>query len=649
MRRSICTGFRRARMRTRLGSYLNNDPGARRASPSRARPSCCGPGRRPVGVARRRRAGPRGVGATGGPGGARGPGRRRHPGAGARARGAASGPLRGRDPSRPQQRRPAGDNRAGAPRRRRPRGVRNLFWIGRGRDLGERQPVWADGGADAAARGRGARAARGGAGRQSGRSAQGDVGGGLDPGAADTCRAREPSAAESGVTRIPPVAGADPASPGRGAGAADGAALRAGRRASGGRSPLRQFAGGSGGASSLRGRGLRRRGVARDPGRGHRVGAHADARVVPRLVRRAPGGERLRDDHPLRRRQHRRLGARQQRRRDCGVRRPASFGWRLQRERGRRCRCLPALRRGDRKAGLHGQHGGRVLGGRGRWRRCGGRGGTGLHRARRPPAGHRRLEDRRRRPARGRPRGPAALLARRLAGGALVRAVVLLSMLVVAAAGCSEVVTVVAPEPTAWPVTGHSANSDPWLVDHNQVITSMTPAVLVLNFDPAKSSGDTLQYANDVAQALAVGSMYHGYSEPTTVPFLNYQVKSVVDLTMVRPPVIATPPPTIDLTALFNDASFPPLFGYSDGAGGFLSLCQLFEQGVINEVWIQDGGDAQTTPRAPLYAERKQVYDANWQAIPGDFLSNLGLNTSNLAVSCGVTVRVAHLDPSSTG
>lgn len=222
-------------------------------------------------------------------------------------------------------------------------------------------------------------------------------------------------------------------------------------------------------------------------------------------------------------------------------------------------------------------------------------------------------------------------------------------MLVVAAAGCSEVVTVVAPEPTAWPVTGHSANSDPWLVDHNQVITSMSPAVLVLNFDPAKSSGDTLQYANDVAQALAVGSMYHGYSEPTAVPFLNYQVKSVIDLTMVQPPVIATPPPTIDLTALFNDASFPPLFGYSDGAGGFLSLCQLFEQGVINEVWIQDGGDAQTTPRAPLYAERKQVYDANWQAIPGDFLSNLGLNTSNLAVSCGVTVRVAHLDPSSTG
>lgn len=138
-----------------------------------------------------------------------------------------------------------------------------------------------------------------------------------------------------------------------------------------------------------------------------------------------------------------------------------------------------------------------------------------------------------------------------------MRAVVLLSMLAVAAAGCSEVVTVVTPEPTAWPVSGHSANSDPWLVDHNQVITSMSPAVLVLNFDAAKSSGDTLQYANNVAQALAVGSMYHGYSDGTAVPFLNYQIKNVIDLTMVQPPVIATPPPTIDLTALFNDASFP--------------------------------------------------------------------------------------------
>src|SRR5215471_18774468 len=36
--------------------------------------------------------------------------------------------------------------------------------------------------------------------------------------------------------------------------------------------------------------------------------------------------------------------------------------------------------------------------------------------------------------------------------------------------------------PTPWPTTGHSANSDPWLGTHNQVITVMQPKLLILNF-----------------------------------------------------------------------------------------------------------------------------------------------------------------------
>jgi hypothetical protein len=224
-----------------------------------------------------------------------------------------------------------------------------------------------------------------------------------------------------------------------------------------------------------------------------------------------------------------------------------------------------------------------------------------------------------------------------------------LSLAVLAACACTRVVTVVTPAPTAWPVAGHSANSDPWLVDHNQVITSMSPAVLILNFDANESSTATEQYAAQVVTALGAGSIYHGYSNPTATPFLNYQIAKVVDLTSVPPPLTATSPLTIDVTALFTDTTFAPHYGYSDGASGYLSLCQLFEQGVINEVWIQDGGDAQTTPRAPLYAERKQVYDDEGHAITGAFESCLGGSTSCLNVSCGVTVRIAHLDPAPSG
>ena len=56
-----------------------------------------------------------------------------------------------------------------------------------------------------------------------------------------------------------------------------------------------------------------------------------------------------------------------------------------------------------------------------------------------------------------------------------MRVVALLSLVAMATTACSRIVTVVTPEPTAWPVPGHSANSDPWLVNHNQVITSMKP------------------------------------------------------------------------------------------------------------------------------------------------------------------------------
>jgi hypothetical protein len=208
--------------------------------------------------------------------------------------------------------------------------------------------------------------------------------------------------------------------------------------------------------------------------------------------------------------------------------------------------------------------------------------------------------------------------------------------------------------PTAWPTAGHAANSDPWLVTHDQVITEMRPNVLVLNFDAGQTSAQTMAYAQKVADALAAGSTYHGYADPTQSPFLAYQIAKVVDLTGVPPPTVDGAPTTLDPTALFSDARFPPLYGYADGGGGSLGLCDLFEQGIVNEVWIQDGGDAQTSPRAPLYAERKQRYDDNGAPIPGDFLPTVGGLSGgdavfSLNVPCKVTVRLAHLDPSPNG
>jgi hypothetical protein len=73
-----------------------------------------------------------------------------------------------------------------------------------------------------------------------------------------------------------------------------------------------------------------------------------------------------------------------------------------------------------------------------------------------------------------------------------------------------------------------------------------------------------------------------------------------------------------------------------------LSLCELFERGIINEVWIQDGEAG--LRRAPLSLERKQSYDGTETAVPGSFAPNAGGRDPLDDIICGVTVRFAHLD-----
>jgi hypothetical protein len=225
--------------------------------------------------------------------------------------------------------------------------------------------------------------------------------------------------------------------------------------------------------------------------------------------------------------------------------------------------------------------------------------------------------------------------------------------------------------PTGWPTAAHGANSDPWLVTHNQVITAMMPSVLVLNFDNGASSQQTMMAAQTLASALAVGSTYHGYQNPGAPQFLQYQILPIVDLTNNNPnhplpPGWSNPSssllPTTSATGEFDPTQLFQSqfanFGFTDTSTSPprpLSLCELFEQGLVNEVWIQDGEtDAVGGPqrRAPLYLERKQTYDQNGNAIAGKFDECVGGGTAPTCLSgitCGVTVRMSHLDPAVGG
>jgi len=118
----------------------------------------------------------------------------------------------------------------------------------------------------------------------------------------------------------------------------------------------------------------------------------------------------------------------------------------------------------------------------------------------------------------------------------------LLAALPAGAASCTRVVEAVTPEgcaaqpsalgcsPITWPIPGHSANSDPWIVEHHDAITQMSPRVLVLNFSNSLTVDTVRQTAERQAAAIAEGSRYHGYSDSSAPVFLTYQIAGVVDL-----------------------------------------------------------------------------------------------------------------------
>jgi len=223
------------------------------------------------------------------------------------------------------------------------------------------------------------------------------------------------------------------------------------------------------------------------------------------------------------------------------------------------------------------------------------------------------------------------------------------------AGGCKRVVDAVrAPDPSSWPTTSHGANSDPWLVGHRGVITQMQPRVLVLDFQNGVTVDSARATATRQIAAIAEGSRYHAYVDTAAPVFLQYQIAKVVDLTDATPPLgwtnpsstrlPTTPTGEFDPQALFSSA-FADLYAFPDPAtpSRSLSLCELFEQGIINEVWIQDG---EVPPRrAPLSLERKQTYDGSETAVSGTFEPAAGGGGGVLDnVVCSVTVRFAHLD-----
>ena len=179
-----------------------------------------------------------------------------------------------------------------------------------------------------------------------------------------------------------------------------------------------------------------------------------------------------------------------------------------------------------------------------------------------------------------------------------------------------------------WPNATSQTNSDAWLVANHDKITQLQPRVLVIDLE-ATAEARAMTLVDKHINALKEASSFHKYKDPSAQPALAYQLVKIVR---------ASKGSRIDYAAwntqAFADANLQ-IKDPANPSGPNLTLCGLFEKGVINEVWCMASSD----PKCGETQEAKQVYDANGKSIANRFanVSN-GDNITNLG--CKVTARI---------
>ena len=211
-----------------------------------------------------------------------------------------------------------------------------------------------------------------------------------------------------------------------------------------------------------------------------------------------------------------------------------------------------------------------------------------------------------------------------------------------------------------WPNAQSKANSDDWIRLHHAQIKQMQPRLLVLNFVNGLSTAEATKKVEAITAALRESSRYHGYARPNAPAFLDYKIVKVADLTDAVPPppdqqldgnsthYPRTPdwkPGMVNLQygQLFNN-EFANQMDMSDPDGPTrkLTLSQLVERGLVNEVWFLAN---QRNFGGPLECvEVKQAYDENLRKIPGR-AAQAGPQSSDQQTFIGRSLRIVHVNP----
>ncbi|MCB9703594.1 MAG: hypothetical protein H6711_16995 [Myxococcales bacterium] len=208
-----------------------------------------------------------------------------------------------------------------------------------------------------------------------------------------------------------------------------------------------------------------------------------------------------------------------------------------------------------------------------------------------------------------------------------------------------------------WPNRVSQVNSDPWISENHQAIRRMRPRVLALNFVNARSNAEMVADLEGAIAGLREGSRFHGHSDAAAPAFLEYAIAYAIDLRDDPPPPgwtyhNSTRYPRedpvegywgFDYERLFS-AEFAGYYGIEDpeAPGEALGLCQLFQRGLIHEVWVYGDADVPDVGAAEVL-ELKPRYDAARERTkdPMSRCAGNGCFDEEDAVSCGVTVRIA--------
>ncbi|MBN1652329.1 MAG: hypothetical protein JXA30_00990 [Deltaproteobacteria bacterium] len=206
-----------------------------------------------------------------------------------------------------------------------------------------------------------------------------------------------------------------------------------------------------------------------------------------------------------------------------------------------------------------------------------------------------------------------------------------------------------------WPNEYSRTNSDPWLPVYHDELREIRPRVLIVHFINDISVDELREAAERQIEALAEGSRYHGYKDPSAPAFLRYEIADIVDLTddpvpagWQHPSSTAVPlddAGVFDVETLFS-SRFARLLNISNPAipGEVLDLCGLFNGGHINELWLAVADSENRHP--PSMLECKPRYDIEGRRVKGEYVSNSEYRDfCRVASTCGVTVRIAHLNP----